>query len=159
MSGTKPEQSRVRDRHFNLRNSSGIFLSPDYHINVILRKFIAVIMALVIANPACCCTFTSHLAGSQQTSQSCCSGKKDPSQNQNDTPCTCSFAKEKAAPEADLFSPQPGSTILPPLANTSPDFSLPTLPEAVVFLKKWPPGDIPVPTHGSRLAAKCSYLI
>ena len=116
-------------------------------------------MALVIANPACCCTFISHQAVSQQPSQSCCSGKKDPSQKKNDTPCTCSFAKEKAAPKADLFSPNPGTTILPLLANPSPETLLPILPEAVVFLKKWPPGDLPVPTCGSRLAAKCSYLI
>ncbi len=113
-------------------------------------------MALVIANPACCCAFTSDSEVSEQIVKSCCPQKEGNKQHKS---CACSIDKTKSSPEVDLNLPAPASIVLPLSASPSTEVFLPTLPEAVAFIAKWPPGRLPVATTRSRLAGKCSYLI
>ncbi len=133
-----------------------MILPVHYPNTVILKKFIAVLMALVIASPACCCAFTSHFQSPQAIARSCCSNNDSHKQHQS---CSCSLDKKKSSPEADFNLAAPVGVDLPLAPAPSTELFLTTLPEAVAFLKKWPPGDLPIPTNGSRLAAKCSYLI
>ena len=126
---------------------------------MILRKLIALIMALVIANPACCCAFTSSHKNSEQPLKSCCSNNSKDDSNQDHKSCNCSIDKQQSSLETDFNLPAPVSADFQYSESPSADLFLPALPEAVAFLKKRPPGDLPVPTVGSRLAAKCSYLI
>ena len=112
-------------------------------------------MALVIANPACCCALTTP---AQNASTSCCSGKSQDNDGDKHS-CPCSIDKQKSTHEVDLNIPVPTGPELQVAASPAPATFLPKLPEAVSFLKKWPPGRIPLPTTGNRLAAKCSYLI
>ncbi len=113
-------------------------------------------MALVIASPTCCCAFSSHFQSSPEVAQSCCS-KKDSSKEHKS--CACSIDKKRSSPEVDLNLATPVGVDLPLTPAPSNELFIATLPEAISFLKKWPPGGLPVPTHGSRLAVKCSYLI
>ncbi|MDP4624657.1 MAG: hypothetical protein NWT08_05895 [Akkermansiaceae bacterium] len=115
-------------------------------------------MALVIANPACCCAFKAHSDSTSQTSNSCCSGKTDPSKKKEDKSCTCSQAKEKTSPEKHLFTVDLTFSLITP-EPISTEIPLPKLSEAADFLAKWPPGRLPIPTVGNRLAINCTYLI
>lgn len=115
-------------------------------------------MALVIANPACCCAFKAQSDSTSQTSHSCCLGKTSPSKKQDDKPCTCSQAKEKASPEEHLFSVDLTFSLITP-EPISTEIPLPKLSEAADFLAKWPPGRLPISPLGTRLAINCTYLI
>ncbi len=136
-----------------------LFTQPDILIVVGLRIFIAVCLALAIANPACCCAFSPENQASQ-ASGSCCPSGSQTKKDDKGGSCTCSFAKEKAAPDTDLFKPNTSSSdFILLVAPCSDDDRISSLPEAVAFLAKWPPGRLPVPPVGTRLATKCSYLI
>jgi hypothetical protein len=124
-----------------------------------LKTVIALVVTLVIADPACCCAFKSHPQNACQTTQSCCSGKTDPSRKKNDAPCNCSTAQQKAAPEKDFFKADSGSVKLLPQPTAATEAHLPRIPEAADLLAKWPPGRLPVATIQTRLAGKCSFLI
>ncbi len=126
-----------------------------------LKQIVAVFMALAIANPACCCALKGHSQNGSENSSSCCapspnSGKDSKEQ---DKPCGCSFAKEKATPEHEAILPDliPSQPLPPVFAKNDCDH-LPKLSQATAFLKKWPPGSLPTPSTATRLAAKCSYL-
>ena len=133
----------------------------SYPNNVFLRKFIALFMALAIANPACCCALKGHTGNGK--APSCCASSSDSPDDseKEDKPCACSFAKEKATPEQEAILPDMGpAQPLPPLIGSWDSLHLlPKLSQATTFLKKWPPGSLPTPTTAARLAAKCSYLI
>jgi hypothetical protein len=126
---------------------------------VFLKKVIAFVMALVIANPACCCALKAHPQKVSQSTHSCCSGKTDSSRKKNDKPCNCSSAHQKAAPGNDFFKADSGNVQLLPQLAASTEAPLPKLSEAADFLAKWPPGRLPVATIQTRLAGKCSFLI
>lgn len=126
-----------------------------------VKSVIAVFLVLAIANPACCCSFEAHRGHSTTQNSSCCSGKSKPSDDKDGKPCTCSLAKEKIAPEAKVFAVESsGSHPLPEIPELPATESIGSVfPETISFIKRWPPCRMPVPTTGSRLAAKCSYLI
>ncbi|MEP2775649.1 MAG: hypothetical protein ABJQ29_03230 [Luteolibacter sp.] len=126
---------------------------------MILKKFIAVVMALVIANPACCCAFKAQVQKASQASHSCCSEKSNSSHRDKEKPCSCSTAHEKTTPDTDFFKAECGSCQLLPQLTVSTETPLPKLSEAADFLAKWPPGRLPVASTQTRLAGKCSYLI
>lgn len=135
------------------------FRHPNILSEVSLRIFIAVFLALAIANPACCCAFSPENHASQASGSCCPSGSQKKKDNKGDS-CTCSFVTEKAAPDTDLFkSNTSNSDFLLLVAPCSDDDRISSLPEAVTFLAKWPPGRLPVPPVGTRLATKCYYLI
>lgn len=49
----------------------------------ILQQVLSILMAIIIADPACCCTFTSGPHGAEKTAHSCC--QSAPSDSQNDS--------------------------------------------------------------------------
>jgi len=128
---------------------------------VILRKFIAVIMALVIANPVCCCAFKAFSQTTSQASHSCCAGKSGKEKQKDGNTCGCASVEKKTAPENQPVLAQAGDfqPLIPGPSLASPGKFLSDLPGAVAFIAKWPPGRLPVATTRARLAGKCSYLI
>ncbi len=120
-------------------------------------------MALAIANPACCCALTGNSQNGSDSSRTCCvsTQSSENDSKKQEKSCSCAFAKEKSALEHEAILPdlKPAQQLPPILANGDSRDLLPKLSQATTFLKKWPPGSLPVPTHAARLAAMCSYLI
>lgn len=131
-----------------------------------VRKVVALILALLIGNPACCCALGCGSPQTETTSH-CCSagtpitGESSQDEDEEREGCNCGFDK---APAENL-----GQKILPPenshdplggpLALTDAEMSLPRIPLAVQCISKWPSGVLPGLSISERLARKCSYLL
>ena len=128
-----------------------------------MNKLIAILMALVIANPACCCAFGCGSQDEEAPVHSCCSGSQDSNEepDQENKTCTCFLEKEKAKTESDFLLSGGNFSDLIPAPNPATDKAafIPNIPVAVVFISKWPPGHLPIPSLGERLACRSSYLL
>ena len=128
---------------------------------VFFKKFIAVIMALVIANPICCCAFKDSCQTITQAPQSCCGDKSGKETQKDSKGCACASVEKQTAPENQPVLSQASDfqPLIPGPSFASPKDFLSELPEAVAPIAKSPPGRLPVATTRARLAGKCSYLI
>lgn len=85
-----------------------------------LRCIIAVMLAIFIAGPACCCL--GMVQPVTQAEHSCCGGEKE----QKESACNCTTAKHQKLADKDVslpavldlaLPPQPGTPILAPLVE------------------------------------------
>ncbi|WAC21432.1 hypothetical protein OVA24_08535 [Luteolibacter sp. SL250] len=97
-----------------------------------LRCIIAVMLAIFIAGPACCCLGMTQPV--KQAEHSCCSGK---SKEKKESVCSCSTAKHQKLAEKDTPLPALFSATLPPLPGAPVPVLLAdrtvSLPPAPVF--------------------------
>lgn len=129
-----------------------------------LPKLTALLMALVIANPACCCVFGCGAGSDEEPVHSCCSGSLSGDENDSDEEekgCQC-FSKKKACSETDLVflaGKTNPSIPNPPAFAEDPLELLPKISVAVEFVSKWPPGHLAPPPLMRRLALHGCYLL
>lgn len=132
-----------------------------------IAKAFAVILALVMANPLCCCAFAATLEAGEPPIHSCCSGNNSDSGGEGQPDerekrgCGCHLDRDKTTTEVAL----PG----PPDEVRSPGFPAPApapfpgppapLPLAVPLASKWPPGHLRPPSLRRRLACHGSYRL
>lgn len=120
-------------------------------------------MALVIANPACCCVFGCGIGTEDKPVHSCCSGETIPGgddSDQKEGSCSCHL-KKKASSETDSFLDvgRPQHLIPSPSDYSDGAELLPQIAEAVQFVSKWPPGYLLPPPMSRRLAQHGCYLL
>jgi len=85
-----------------------------------IKNITTFILALLLANPACCCTLSSCGAPDEVPVQSCCAGSSDSNEDENPSDkheCACSLNKQY---------PEQGE-----LKFSSPDFHLLPVPPVV----------------------------
>jgi len=128
-----------------------------------MKQFLALILALIIGNPVCCCAFgmgSGNAGGSAP--HSCCSAPVGSSEDAPEEPesCSCFLEKEKVTHEVTKV---PQGVELKQLDGPQADHeefaALVDLPVAVQAVSKWPPGAVAVLPLGERLATHCSYLL
>lgn len=128
-----------------------------------INKVVALILALLIGNPACCCALGCQIDEGTPQKHSCCSGPSDPSDNSEDPDngekgCNCSFEKisdHTFAPPNKIIKLLDGGV----LAAEEDLLTLPRIPVAVQCVSKWPPGSLPIASLSERLSRNCSYLL
>ena len=129
-----------------------------------VAKITALLMALVIANPACCCFFgCGDIEEGKPFHHSCCSGESPSGEDDSDEEkggCNC-FLKESALSETDTFlnAGRPQQSIDPPQIVSDGAETLPRVAQAVQCVSKWPPGSLPPPPMSRRLAQHGCYLL
>jgi hypothetical protein len=128
-----------------------------------IGKLTALLMALVIANPACCCVFGCGVGNEDKPVRSCCSGEAAPGDDDSDQKegsCSCHL-KKKASSDTDFFlkAGKPKDSIPSPVVVSDGADLLPKVAEAVHFVSKWPPGHLPPPPTSRRLAQHGCYLL
>lgn len=132
----------------------------------VARRIVALILALLIGNPVCCCALGCGTTPAEVASH-CCSGGtpvdsgSDQDDGQEREGCDCGFDKSPAENLENKVLPSANSHDLlgGPLGLTEAEVSLPGIPLAVQCISKWPPGALPAVSMGERLARKCSYLL
>ena len=131
------------------------------------NKVIALIMALLIGNPVCCCFAADFFRDTDKSSSPeahcCCTASKDGENERNDQDresCPC-LLKKKFAVGLSLISPKLSGNDCDSLSLpvTTASLELPCVALAVVHISKWPPGSLPIPSLNERLARQCSYLL
>jgi hypothetical protein len=127
-------------------------------------KLAAILMALVIANPACCCVFGCGNGSDEEPIHSCCSGSSSSDENDSEDEekgCQC-FSKKKASSETNIVflagKTSPPIPSPPALAEDRLEL-LPNISVAVQFVSKWPPGHLAPPPLTRRLALHGCYLL
>jgi hypothetical protein len=129
-----------------------------------INKVVALILALLIGNPVCCCALGCQSDEGTSQKHSCCSGPSDNSGDPEDGEkgCNCSF--EKVSEKINDHAIVPPNKILKlldggVLAAEEDLLALPRIPVAVQCVSKWPPGSLPIASLGERLSRNCSYLL
>ncbi|MGJ8677048.1 MAG: hypothetical protein ACSHX0_06000 [Akkermansiaceae bacterium] len=131
-----------------------------------INKALALILALLIGNPLCCCALALQISDADTPVHSCCAQQADPSNESEEEkkPCQCPCDKDgKALSEThEKVDAAPAKNLDPHhvwLLATEADLSLPRISTAAGHIAKWPPGRLPIPSMGERLASHCSYLL
>ncbi len=132
-----------------------------------ISKFIALLMAVLIGNPMCCCVVMDVLTGEHADSSqvySCCgspekSGNEQQNPEETDT-CLCfSDTEELVSIEQPTVKKGPDGNEVPiSLAHTNSSLPFPRVAIAANCISKWPPGSRPTLSVSERLALKSSYL-
>ena len=133
-------------------------------------KVTALFMALLIGNPMCCCAIATLYGDDpdkelEQQDHSCCcpSVEQDDQEEKPDEPdsCPCFLkeAKSLTLTQALLIKFSDDDEMSKVLLRTSCHFTLPHLSPVVSDLSKWPPGPLPTPSLGRRIALQCCYLL
>lgn len=139
---------------------------------LIVYKVTALLIALLIGNPMCCCAMSGLFAKDNQDEQkptprihSCCSHSvefcEEEEEPERPDSCPCFLEKERFLPASETFSPpsEIGDEVTKTPQQGGSSFLLPHLSPVVSNLKKWPPGCLPIPPTGGRLALNCCYLL
>ena len=135
-----------------------------------LRKVIALALALLIGNPMCCCAIATLYGDDpdkelEQQDHSCCcpSVEQDDQEEKPDEPdsCPCSLKKAKSLTltQALLLKVTGDDQITKALLQTDCSLTLPHLSPVVDHLSKWPPGSLPGPSLRRRIALQCCYRL
>ena len=132
-------------------------------VRKIMNRLIAIILALVISNPLCCCAFGLGDCGQGQSTEtsSCCQSNSSGNQENSDDEGCCSCmekAGKRVAYEVEKFSTPTGIELGSFIPSTQVD-ELPSLNPVVAVRFKWPPGCEPYISPRSRLYSFCSFLI
>ena len=131
------------------------------------RKVIALALALLIGNPMCCCAMAT-LYGADPDKEialpdhsCCCPSVEQDDQEEKPDSCPCFLKKVKSLPLTQtLFLNFTGDDeMAKALLRTSSHFTRPHLSPVVSDLSKWPPGPLPTPSLGRRIALQCCYLL
>lgn len=116
-----------------------------------LRCIIAVMLAIFIAGPACCCLGMTQPVKQKQAEHSCCGGK---TKEQKEGACACTTAKHQKVAEKDTPLPALCYATLPP----SPGVTVPVvMADRTVALAPVPVFDTGPPRL--RLAVLQRFLI
>lgn len=132
-----------------------------------IAKAFAVILALVMANPVCCCAFAATLEPGEPPVHSCCSGNhpeadgEDQPDQQEKRTCGCHLDRDKTSTEVALPGPpeevrSPGLSAPAPVPFPGPSAALPL---TVPLTSKWPPGHLRPPSLRRRLACHGCYRL
>lgn len=131
-------------------------------------KLLAAFLALVVANPVCCCAFTSTSNHDEAPVHSCCAGGSDSGPDREKQPddrqdrkCTCHLDQDKAATEVELPRPgedRPDSGRLPRTMAAQLGWTA-NLALVEPLASKWPPGHLRPPSLLRRLARHGSYRL
>ena len=135
-----------------------------------VSKLTALLMALLIGNPMCCCAMATlssavpdNELGLQDHSCCCPSVEQDDQEEKPDEPdsCPCFLKKAKSLTltQALFLKPAGDDGVLKALLQTGCHFTLPHLSPVVSDLSKWPPGSFPAPSLRRRIALQCCYLL
>ena len=131
------------------------------------RKAIALVLALLIGNPMCCCAMAT-LYGADPDKEialpdhsCCCPSVEQDDQEEKPDSCPCFLKKVKSLTLTQtLFLKFTGDDEMAKvLLRTSCHFTLPHLSPVVSDLSKWPPGSFPAPSLRRRIALQCCYLL
>jgi len=132
-----------------------------------MNKVVALILALLIGNPVCCCAFGCQSDEETPQKHSCCAGPSESSDHSGDRDdgekgCNCSF--EKVSEKINDHAIVPPNKVLNlldggVLASEKDLLALPGIPVAVQCVSKWPPGHLPIASLSERLSRNCSYLL
>ena len=135
-----------------------------------VRTVIALVLALLIGNPMCCCVTATFFDADHDKElalqdQSCCcqlaeqSDQEEKPDEPDSCPCSLKKAKSLTLTQALLFKVTGDDEMAKALLRTSCHFTLPHLSPVVNDLSKWPPGSLPGPSLRRRIALQCSYLL
>jgi len=146
-----------------LRNLFAQNVQRGFILLMALKEIIAMCLAILIANPGCCCGFACGEIRGEEVVHSCCSGKTSPEENDSEQEkgeCFCHL-KKKVSPVTEvsmLPGPSQGPDSFPSdFLNESHVFEAPS--EATKFVSRWPPGYLPPPPMSRRLARHACYLL
>lgn len=135
-----------------------------------IRNVIALVLALLIGNPMCCCAMatlydTDRDKEIRLQDHSCCcpSAEQDDQKEKPDEPdsCPCSLKKAKSLTltQALLLKVTGDDQITKALLQTDCFLTLPHLSPVINHLSKWPPGSLPAPSLRRRIALQCCYRL
>jgi hypothetical protein len=134
------------------------------------RTFIALVLAMLIGNPMCCCAMAT-LYGDDPDKElglpdhsCCCPSVEQDDQEQkpgepDSCPCFLKEAKSLTLTQALFMKFSGDDEMSKVLLRTSCHFTLPHLSPVVSDLSKWPPGSFPAPSLRRRIALQCCYLL
>ena len=131
-----------------------------------INKALALMLALLIGNPLCCCALALQISNADAPFHSCCAQQANSSDESDEEkkPCQCPCDKDSKAlsetHEKVDIAPAKNLKSQPVwLSATEAELSLPCISTAAGHIAKWPPGRLPVLSSSERLARHCSYLI
>lgn len=125
-----------------------------------IHRFLTVLLAILVANPGCCCAFTLE---DEQNPRICCgnaSNSCEDSENETEGECCCPKKWNiKAESETRLKKSPVRSSLFTHQSLIPKRLHLDSISECWQGVIPWPPGRVLAPEVKARLALECSYLL